>query len=392
MPRRAVARVPERLDSSLGAHRHRARSRPTGSGRRHGGPSCVLTASSAQAEYGYRPIIGYQLTLYMVILLERPARQHWSTADVESRHALAYWVDTICKSFLEIDIDSPERQHFHGRLDQSGLGPATMYFLQADTQTVQRTRARISQSRYAGYFLLQLRAGQLHFQQYGRESRIETGDSVLIDCSAPYRLECMSTTRSVALRFSEEWLRNWIPAPESLAGRPLRSGSGWGRALSAALATLDTEGDEELALPAGTVAEQIAALLALAAGPDAHARSGIEKLFSRAQRAIRDRCHQSGLNPAAVADDLGISKRYLHYMCAHAGTTFRNELTRMRLDVAQRLLSDKRYDALSVGEITARCGFVEPSHFARCFRKAFGKGPSAFRAASRSSFNRSSTG
>ena len=49
--------------------------------------------------------------------LERPARQCWSTADVESRHALAYWVDAICKSFLEIDIDSPERQHFHRRLD-----------------------------------------------------------------------------------------------------------------------------------------------------------------------------------------------------------------------------------------------------------------------------------
>jgi AraC-like DNA-binding protein len=302
---------------------------------------------------------------------------------VESRHALAYWVDTICKSFLEIDIDSPDRQHFHGSLDQSGLGPATLYILQADTQTVHRTRARIAQSRYAGYFLLQLRAGQLHFQQYGRESRIETGDSVLIDCSAPYRLECMSTTRSVAVRFPDQWLRNWIPVPENLAGRALRSGSGWGTALSAALATLDTERDEELALPAGTVAEQIAALLALAAGPDAHARTGIEKLFNRAQRAIRDRCHQPGLSPAAIADDLGVSKRYLHYMCAHTGTTFRNELMRMRLEAAHRLLSDRRYDALSVGEITARCGFVEPSHFARRFRKAFGMGPTEFRGASR---------
>jgi hypothetical protein len=90
----------------------------------------------------------------MVTLLERPARQRWSTADVESRHALAYWVDTICKSFLE--IDSPDRQHFRGR--QSELGPATLYIVQADTQTVRRTRARIAHSRYAGYFLLQLRA------------------------------------------------------------------------------------------------------------------------------------------------------------------------------------------------------------------------------------------
>jgi AraC family transcriptional regulator, positive regulator of tynA and feaB len=317
----------------------------------------------------------------MAVSLERPRRQRWSTEDVESRHALAYWVDTICKSFLEIDIDSPAR-HFHGSLAQSELGPATLYVVAADTQSIRRTRARIAHSRYAGYFLLQLRAGQLRFQQYGRDSCIETGDCVLVDCNAPYRLECLPATRSVALRFSQEWLRNWIPSPESLAGRPLRSGTGWSNALCAVLANLDIEREEELALPESTVAEQIAALLALAAGPDAQASTGSDKLFNRVRRTLRDRCHEQGLSPATVADEHGISKRYLHYLCAHASTTFREELMRMRLDCAHRLLSDRRYDALSVIEVTARCGFVEPSHFARRFRKAFGLGPTEFRALS----------
>ena len=316
----------------------------------------------------------------MVGTLERPARQCWSTADVDSRHALAYWVDTICKSFLEIDIESPARDHFHGRLDQSDLGPATLYLVEADTQTVRRTPARIAHSRYAGYFLLQLRAGQLRFQQYGRDSCVEPGDCVLVDCTAPYRLECLPATRSVAVRFPQDWLKNWVPAPESLAGRPFRSGVGWSTALSAALANLDTDGPE-LALPPGVVAEQIAALMALAAGPDVHATRGSEKLLKRIESTIRDRCQESGLSPGAVADVHGISKRYLHYLFAQADTTFGNELMRMRLDSAQRLLSDKRYDALSVSEVAARCGFLEPSHFARRFRKAFALGPTEFRAA-----------
>jgi AraC-like DNA-binding protein len=315
----------------------------------------------------------------MVVMADRPARQRWSTADVEARHALAYWVDTICKSFLEIDIDSPERDHFHAQLDETELGPAMLYIVEADTQTVRRTR--IAHSRYADYFLLQLRAGQLNLQQYGRESVIQTGDSVLIDCSAPYRLECLPMTRSVAVRFPREWLRNWIPSPESLAGRPLRSGAGWSSALAAALTTLDTEHGQELALPPGVVAEQIAALLALAGGPEVQASSVSEKLFRRIRRTIRDRCHEPGLNPGAVAEVHGISKRYLHYLCAHASTTFGYELMRMRLESAQRLLSDRRYDALSVSEVAARCGFLEPSHFARRFRKAFGQGPTEFRTA-----------
>jgi AraC-like DNA-binding protein len=317
----------------------------------------------------------------MVVMADRPARQRWSTADVEARHALAYWVDTICKSFLEIDIDSPERDHFHAQLEESELGPAMLYIVEADTQTVRRTPARIAHSRYADYFLLQLRAGRLHFQQYGRESVIETGDSVLVDCSAPYRLECLPMTRSVVVRFPRDWLRNWIPSPESLAGRPFRCGAGWSNALAAALATLDTEHEQELALPAGVVAEQIAALLALAAGPEVQASSVSEKLFRRIRRTIRDRCHEPGLNPGAVAEMHGISKRYLHYLCAHGSTTFGYELMHRRLEAAQRLLSDKRYDALSVSEVAARCGFLEPSHFARRFRKAFGLGPTEFRAA-----------
>jgi len=316
----------------------------------------------------------------MVAMLEGPARQRWSTADVDSRHALAYWVDTICKSFLEIDIDSPDRDHFRGQLDQSEFGPATLYVVEADTQTVRRTPARIAHSCYAGYFLLHLRAGQLRFQQHGRESCIATGDCVLVDCNAPYKLECLLTTRTVAMRFPQEWLRNWIPAPENLAGRPFRSGAGWSTALSAALANLDTDRDEELALPAGAVAEQIAALLALAAGPDVHASTGTEKLLNRIRRTIRDRCHEPGLTPGAIAGAHGISKRYLHYLFAHSATTFGNELMRMRVESAHRLLSDQRYDALSVSEVAARCGFLEPSHFARRFRKAFNLGPTEFRA------------
>lgn len=324
----------------------------------------------------------YKASLHMAAMLESPTRRHWSTADVDPQYALAYWVDTVCKSFLEIDIESPERD-FHGWLDQTELGPATLYRVAADTQTVRRTSAWISRSRYDGYFLLHLRAGQLRFQQYGRDSHIEAGDCVLVDCSSPYRLECRPSTRSVALRFSKDWLRNWVPAPESVAGIPLRAGSGWRAALSAALASLDTDRDDTLALPPGVVAEQLAALLALALGPDVQASSVADKLYKRVQRTVRDRCQEPGLTPAAIAAAHGISKRYLHYLFAHSATTFGSELMRLRVELAHRLLSDKRYATLTVSEVAARCGFVEPSHFARRFRRAFGSGPTDFRTSQR---------
>jgi AraC family transcriptional activator of tynA and feaB len=309
----------------------------------------------------------------------RPEPQRWSTADVDPRRAFAYWVETICNSFLEIDIESATRDGFRARLDQSEFGPATLNILEADTQWVRRTPSHIARSSYDTLFLLQLRSGQAHLRQYGRESQLEIGDCVLIDCKAPYALDCSPITRSVALRFQHDWLRNWIPCPESICARRFASTAGWGAALSAALANLDAGGAAELALPKGVVAEHIAGLLALAAGPSATPARRADKLLDRILNTIRDRCHEWDLNPGCVAESHGISKRYLHYLFGRANTTFGNELMRLRLEGARRLLSDKRFGAVSVGEVSARCGFVEPSHFARRFRKAYGQGPLQFR-------------
>lgn len=316
----------------------------------------------------------------MVAMIPTPARRSWSTADVDSRHALSYWVDTICSSFLEIEIDSPDRDRFSARLDQFDLGPATVSLVQADSQSIRRTPERIARSGYAGFFLLQLRSGRLGLQQYGRECVVEPGDSVLIDCNGSYRLECLGKTRSVAVRFSHDWLRNWVPGPERLTAKPIRSDGAWGSVLSSALATLDSEHETDFALPPSAVAEQFGSLLALAVGPETHALTPSDKLLNRIRGTIRDRCSDPGLTPTSVADAHGISKRYLHYLFAQKSITFRSELIRVRLDAAQRLLSDKRYSALTVGEVAARCGFLEPSHFTRRFRKAYGAGPSDFRA------------
>ena len=312
-------------------------------------------------------------------LLERPARQRWSTGDVDTRHAMAYWVDTICKSFIEIDIDSPSRAHFHGQLERMSLGPAMLHTIEADAQNVSRTYSRIAQSHQtAAYIILQLRSGQMHFAQHGREAYIEAGDSVLVDCNVPYRLEA-GPTRSVAVRFEADWLHNWIPSPQSIACRAFRANEPWSNTLCTALANLDSSSVEDLALPASVVAEQIAALLALAAGSQVHAFTPSEKLLNRIRQTLRDRYQEPTLDAATVAAANRISKRYLHYLFAQDSSTFGGELMQGRLEAARRLLSDRRYAGLRVSEVAARCGFLEPSHFARRFRQAYGVVPTDFR-------------
>ena len=278
-----------------------------------------------------------------------PPRRCWSTEDVQPRHALAYWVDSICQVMLELDIEAAGSDFFSAQLDQYSLGPATANFLRATPQWVSRTRRRISRSHNDAFQLIHLRDGEFELEQYGRSGLLRGGDCVLVDSSEPL-LQCAlppRTTRCLILQLPAQWLGTWLPKPELLAGRVLHPNGGWSAALSAAMAALQPTELKDLALPPGVVADQIASLLALAGGPVETDSLGPDVLTDRLFRVLRDRYHEIGLTPAAVAGDLGISARYLHHLFAKRTTTFGRELGEVRLERARELLNDRRFADIS---------------------------------------------
>jgi AraC-like DNA-binding protein len=306
------------------------------------------------------------------------ALRHWSTDEVEGRRALAYWVDTVCDRFLEMDIDSPLRDGFRARLDQVEMGAVTASFIDAETQRVHRTLAKIARTRYPVFMLLQLRAGHARLRQGGHESLLGPGECVLIDGTEPYELQCLTSTSSLALRLPEDWLKRWLPHPERVPALPFAH-SGWGATLRAALSCLELQSCDQLALPASAVAEHITGLLALAVGTDSQAPPVRPRLLDELMASLRERFHEPNLSPRQVAAEHCISMRSLHYAFAAAGTTFIEQLMRLRLERAQQILSDPRLADLPVAEVAARSGFMDPSHFARRFRQRFGLAPLQFR-------------
>lgn len=306
-----------------------------------------------------------------------PSR-HWSTDEAADR-PFSFWVDTVCDRFLELDIDSPVREHFHARLDQTELGPATANWLYADAQRVRRTRAKIARA-HPGFLLMQLRAGRVHIRQAGRVTPLHPGECVLLDGAQPYEAECPEATRSCVLQLPDEWLRRWVRSPGQLAPRHFGC-VGWSKALCAAVASLDIDSCDQLALPRGEVAAHIAALLKLALGPEPQDSAAGQHLGERLMRTLRNGLSDPALSPAAVAAEHHVSVRTLHYAFATAGTTFIGELMRERLQRARELLADPRAQDIPVMEIAARCGFNDPSHFARRFRRQFGVAPLAYRRA-----------
>jgi len=90
---------------------------------------------------------------------------------------------------------------------------------------------------------------------------------------------------------------------------------------------------------------------------------------------------QRPLSVSNVAAHVRVSPRHVQRLFEVDGTTFSAFLRDSRLDHADRMLRDARYDTHTVLEVALDAGFGDISYFNRCFRARFGATPTNIRAA-----------
>ena len=89
--------------------------------------------------------------------------------------------------------------------------------------------------------------------------------------------------------------------------------------------------------------------------------------------------HASALTLSGVARRIATSDRQLQRALAEAGgTTFRDALTKARMDHARELLRGE--PDTSVREVALRVGYEHPAQFAKAFRRYHGMTPTDCRA------------
>src|SRR3954449_453762 len=93
--------------------------------------------------------------------------------------------------------------------------------------------------------------------------------------------------------------------------------------------------------------------------------------------AIVEHEFASDLSLDDIARRVASSRRQLQRAYAEIGrTTFREHLTRVRMERAAELLARR---GLTVREVARRVGYRQPAQFAKAFRRHQGLAPSAFR-------------
>jgi AraC family transcriptional regulator, regulatory protein of adaptative response / methylphosphotriester-DNA alkyltransferase methyltransferase len=100
-------------------------------------------------------------------------------------------------------------------------------------------------------------------------------------------------------------------------------------------------------------------------------------LFEEATEIV-DQEYGSDLSLDEIARRVASSRRQLQRAYAEIGqTTFRDHLTRVRMEKAAELLTSR---GLTVREVANRVGYRQPAQFAKAFRRHLGVAPSDYRA------------
>jgi AraC-like DNA-binding protein len=302
-----------------------------------------------------------------------------STDEVAPDLRVRYWRDAVHEAVVEMDLLPSMRSDFHSEIELCPLSNIVPHQARGSPQKISRNRFEIARGNKNAYYLISQSRLPWRSCHAGHDRLIKAGESVLIDSRIPYSFTFDDGFDDLSVELPVHWVERWLPDPHQVIGRPIAAIEGWGLALRGAKEALVPREIVGLDAPDELIEDQLGALLALATGSRIEVQRVDHELYDHCLDAIRSRMSTPGLVASAVAQACSVSLRTLHRTFAAKNRTFAGVLTEMRVDEATRMLMDQRFRDLTIAEIGRRCGFLDPSHFARQFRRLRKTGPREFR-------------
>jgi AraC-like DNA-binding protein len=307
-----------------------------------------------------------------------------TTADVAPQERLAYWVDMICNTYVQLACDAPAPARFSGSILSHRLPGLDLSVVRSRAQCVMRT-PRFIQRATDDCFIVSLQTqGTAVISQDGRDALLQPGDFTIYDSTRPYVLQFDDDFEEIVLKLRGEHVRSLVRNTEDLTATTVSGRSGAGHLLISMINTLRDEADSLApasaeAVANGVVNVLVAGLQSLPACKKAELSSMSAYHVARIRQCIDQHLHDPHLTIESVAAQLGMSIGHLHRLFKLEPLSPSQYLWNRRLEACSRDLLDPRRAKASVAEIAFGWGFNDAAHFSRTFRDRFSTSPREWR-------------
>jgi AraC family transcriptional regulator, positive regulator of tynA and feaB len=312
----------------------------------------------------------------------------YSTKDASHVAKTTYWNDLMHKLVAPLEVTPADRVGFDAQFRMDAIGPLSIRQTSSMPAKIESTVRHIAQAPEQRFFLMMPLQGSVAVAHCGRQSILEAGDFVLIDGTAPSRVEFGEPNTSIHLVLSPPDLQTRLPSPENLCGLKASRDRQFGRVVGAMLE--DVWRQVESGFPqehgptvAKNVMDVIATAFALQHGSKFAESESVGRRRAHIKRFIEARLGEQSLSPAIVADYFGVSTRYIGMIFEREYEPISAYILRRRLEECAHQLGSVLWESHSVTDIARRWGFQDRAHFSRVFRKRFGMSPREFRRSKR---------
>ncbi|MEZ0069823.1 AraC-like DNA-binding protein [Streptacidiphilus sp. MAP12-20] len=297
----------------------------------------------------------------------------------------AEWQQALSRAFARVEVTAYDPGGWAASLASTRLGSLQIADESSGPATVLRGPEAVDADP-CGHVVARLQVnGTARVFQDDRSVQLRPGSLTFLDLSRPFKIvlpqpqraRTLMVPRSV-LGLGESALRRFtatlVEAVDGGAGAlllPLVAGIG--REISGGSLPVREQA-------ARAVADLLAALAADHAArtvPDR--RPAAQSLFARITASVEASLGDPGLSPQAIADQHGVSLRYLHQLFQRQGSTVSGWIRCRRLEGARLELAHPGAARRTISAVAARWGFTNASHFSRAFRDAYGMSPNQWR-------------
>jgi AraC-like DNA-binding protein len=282
------------------------------------------------------------------------------------------------------DVMAQPDAQFSGTIKRCLLGMVDVAHVTTTVASYVRTPELVSDGRDAIFAVICL-DGSMLCTQGDEPLRIGPGEGIVCDSIEPGGLQTETETRYWALKVGRADMAKTVPHIKRFAGLKLDNTGMAVKLLARYLDGLqggDAVGDARAARIFG---EHLLDLIGMAIGAQGETRQLTERRGIRAVRhaavlrEIERNLSDSRLSAAAVAERLGVTPRYVHFLLEESGRTFSEHVLAGRLKMAETQLGDAEKATLKISAIARAAGFTDMSYFNRCFRARFGDTPTGYR-------------
>jgi AraC-like DNA-binding protein len=307
-----------------------------------------------------------------------------TTSLVTDAHRRTYWGHALDRALEPVAVVPYDEGTFAGRIAIGTVGALRVSAVDADAQRVRRTAAHIARSPEPFVAVAVQMKGRTVLRQDGHEDTADQDDLFVYDTARPYVLDHPE-------RFSLSVVhipRRMLALPDGdlgrVAGHAMSTEEGCAALLRPFLVSVVASAHVYSPFAGGGLANSVIDLFStLVAERNEETAAGAgntrHHLVQRVREHIDRHLGDPALSPESVARAHHISVRYLHRLFEDEGITVGRLIQRRRLEECAHELARHGRTSPTVSAIAQRWGFVNPTHFSRVFRGAYGLSPREWR-------------